>query len=310
MSTDRSSAEPGSPAEFGSRFQRVRQQALSEIREDLRQKNAVFHLQLEDRQRQDEESRRLLRESGLDLENLEKLDTQEERLLDRFLQEVRPPLASRPRVQEAHLQALATQAAVLPYMGQHATLLGADLATNLRHDAEPVFVWLYGAGDVKLANTMTGSGWGCFVSENPDYPDAMTVWWYVWTPPQDGAYRFWVVAPYSGFRVIRANDSWYNCKYAKAYAFYEVDVYQFFWRGADLQTMIDRRGSNINEAGPVSGSLHWNFSHPLGSNHPVIIEIRLTLDVYAQGSGAHAELNFSDGEGNSLGSPVVFIEKQ
>jgi hypothetical protein len=219
---------------------------------------------------------------GLDLKRLDGLEAEEDRLLADFLRQVRPPLADWQHDLEAHLRARTTQAARYPHMGQQATLLGADISTNMRDGSGATFVWLYDAEEIRsLSDVLQGSGWGRLVKENPAYPNTTAQWWYLWTPPEDGTYWFWVIATYSGFRAVRANDKWYNRKYAKAHFYYDVDVHQYFWHGPDYQTVMDKRGSNITDAGEVSGSIHWLFGHRLKGGDEVTVKVTATLDVYS-----------------------------
>lgn len=285
-------------------FQNLRQKTLEELRQDIQHKNRVFSLQLNERLQRDQEARRFLQECGLDLQRLDQAEKQEEQLLDQFLQQTRPPLLKRPRKQEAPIRTQQAKKQLVSEMGQPLTLAGTDVVTNLRTGSEPTFTPQI-ARNIK--NTMSGSGWGCGVKENPNYPDTMAYWWYTYTPSQSRVHNFWVSTPYAGFYVIRANDRWYNCKYSKTYAFYEVDVYQFSWRGADRRTVVDRRSGNINETGRLEGALYWSFTHPLEGGAPVTVRITATLDVYAQGSGDYGELNFADGTDNYLDEPVVSI---
>ena len=294
---------PKLSADIQDDFQRLRQQTFADLRHDLRHQNHLLSLQLQERQRQTEEARRLLQQGGLDLRRLDTMDAEKERLLNRFLEQARPELLTPSPRQKGHRQAQEVRARVAQHIGQQATLLGTDLITGSPSELEPAFTTQV-ARDLKAIQS--GSGWGCGTVENPNYPDPTVYWWYMWTPSQSGAHQFWVSAPYSGFYIARADDSWYNCKYIKVYAFYEVDVYQFYWRGADRRPVVDQRGANINRTGQVAGSLQWSFSHPLESGAPVWVQIRATLDVSAKGSGSYGELNFSDGDG-TLGEPTVSI---
>jgi len=299
-----------SPAEMSKAFQRLRQETLAQIRRDDAHQKRIFALQLKERQAQAEHARQLLAQAGLDVKHLDDLEAEEDKRLAEFLQIVRPPLISPPRNFENHLQARTAQATLHQHVGQAATLLGADVCRDHRADGEPTFVWLYDDDNVKdVLDKLKGSGWGCFVKENPDYPNSTATWWYMWTPPEDGLYAFWAIVPYSGFYVIRANDSWYNCKYAKAHAFADLDIHQYFWRESRRRSLVDKRGSNIDATSLASGSVHFNFTEPLNAGDEITVRVTVTLDVYAQGSGSYAELNFSEGEANFLGVPGVFISK-
>lgn len=273
-------------------------------------KQATFQSQLEDRQQLDQEARKLLQDGGLQFGALDKLETRENQLRNRFVKKVRPPLADAPLTDEQRIRDRWFQSRINQPALQAATLVGADTFSFANGEGEPTTVWFDDTEKIdNLKNSMSGSGWGCFVKENPNYPDEMVTWWYLWVPPAEGSYWFWVVSAYAGFYIVKANDGYFNCKYAKAHAFTEVDVYQYFWHGQETRTIIDKRDDNINEAGRVSGSVHFNFSRSLGAGDVMAVKVTTTLDVYAQGSGSYAELNFNDGEGNYLRAPLVFISK-
>jgi hypothetical protein len=291
-------------------FMQLREATIADAQRDYERNQYLHSLQLKEREQQAEEARQLLVRSGFDLKHLDHLEATEDRLRHAFLQQVRPPLAERPLALEAHLQDRFAQAMLYHHVGDTPTLLGADLSAPGTADGEPTYVWLYDAEKIKdLTSISEGSGSGCFVRENPDFPDPTAKWWYTWTPPEDGLYSFWVVAPYSGFCIIRANDKWYNCKYAKAHAFVEVNVHQYFWLGRHEQTIIDKRGSNIQDTSLVSGSVHFLFNEPLKGGDEMVVRITVTLDTYVQGSGSYAELNFTEGQANYLRAPFVFISK-
>jgi hypothetical protein len=291
-------------------FLRLREETIAEEKRDFERNKYLDSLQLKEREQQAEEAFQLLLRCGIDQKELDQLEATEDRLQEAFLQQVRPPLVERQQVLEAHLQDRFARSALYQYAGSAPTLLGADLSRPASADGEPTYVWLYDAEKIKdLTSTMENSGWGCFLKENPDYPDPNAKWWYTWTPPEDGLYSFWVIAAYSGFFIIRANDKWYNCKYAKAHAFVDVNVHQYFWRGRHERTIVDRRGSNIQDSSLVSGSVHFLFNESLNGGDEMKIRITITLDTYARGSGSYAELNFSDGEANFLRAPAVFISK-
>jgi hypothetical protein len=291
-------------------FMQLRQATISEEKGEYERIKYLNSLQLKERLQQAEESRQLLLRCGLNQDELDKLEAEEDRLGKAFLKQVRPPLLDRPLALESHLQDRFAQSALFQHAGSAPTLLGADISGPASADGEPTYVWLYDAEKVNdLTSTSEGSGWGCFLKENPDYPDPNAKWWYTWTPPEDGLYSFWVIAAYSGFFIIRANDKWYNCKYAKAHAFVDVNVHQYFWRGRHERTIIDRRGSNIQDTSLVSGSVHFMFNESLNGGDEMKIRVTVTLDTYAQGSGSYAELNFSEGEANFLKAPFVFISK-
>lgn len=307
-------ASPGPPGRLSrsvDTFEALHRDTLARVLRDAENSRRVFRRSEKARAGRAEADRQLLARAGLDLGELDELETREEELLHRFLESVRPDLEGRRRDRDGELRSRAEEATLFSGYGHRATLLGADVITNLHDGEDASVVWLHDADQVRdLSDESTGSGWGCLVRENPAYPDAAAQWWYQWVPPADGSWWFWIVAAYSGFRVVRANDSWHNCKYAKAFFYYDVDVHQYAWRGPDHRTIIDRRGGNIDDAGEVSGAVHWTFPHRVKAGDQVTIKITATLDVYAQGGGSYAELNFGTGQANLLKAPVVVISPE
>lgn len=285
-------------------LEQLRESTLAALRQEIQHQRQSAALQRDERRRQGDEAFQLLQDCGVERQRLDRLEAQEQEQLNRYLDGIRPGLVeSPPRPRRAESDE-APHAALLAELGPTLTPVKSDVLTQLRSTSEAEFTTL-SRRDLKAS--MSGSGWGCWVEENPAYPDTMAYWWYSYTPSTTRSYNFWVSAPYAGFYVIRADDSWYNCKYAKSYAFYEVDVYQHYWRGADRRTVIDRRDDNINQSGQVAGAIYWFFSQPLLANIPVTVRVTATLDVYAQGGGSYAELNFADGADHYLDPPAVII---
>jgi hypothetical protein len=291
-------------------FLQLREDTIVEARRDYERARYLHSLHRTEREEQAEEARRLLARTGLDLEHVDRFEVSEDRLLHAFLEEVRPHLAERPLALEAHLQARIARARRYHPGGYTPTLLGADVSAIGARDRELRDVWLNDGQVHNVTSSQSGSGWGCFVGENPDYPDPTARWWYSWTPPEDGLYSFGVELRYSGFCIIRADDTWHNCKYAKAIAWTRANVHQYFWLGEHGQRMIDRHGKNIQDSLLVEGRTSFGFEEALNGGDEIIVRVTVTLDTYAQGGGSYAELNFSDGEANLLEAPLVIITKR
>ena len=288
-------------------FRRLRDEVLDEARRDHERRVANFERAAADRQAAAADARQLLLSSGIDRAALSDFEVAEGRRLDAFLREARPGLADAQRDVGEHVEARVAATPTMDVVGNTATLVGAEV--QRADEGTPTWVWLYDADKVDdLTSVQSGDGWGCFVEENPDFPDPEVAWWYHWRPPANGTYSFYAFLRYSGFFIIRANDSWHNCKYAKAHAFARIQVYQDFWRQPHERTIVDRRGSTIDDISQVSGSVNWSFPEPLVAQNDLWIRITATLDTYAQGGGSHAELNFAAGI-HELGPPGVFVSR-
>lgn len=285
-------------------YRRLRQQTLQDLRQELQHKNRRFALQRDARLRREKERMQFLADSGVSLRRIEEEERRDAQELEEILAKDRTQVIDPAPHRPAEIRSREDREFLISQMGNPVELAGMDVLTGLRTGAEPEFSATY---QRDLKSTMSGSGWGCGVKENPDYPDTMAYWWHVFTPAQARTFTFYISAPYSGFYVTRADDSWYNCKYVKTYCFYDMDVYQLSWRGMERRTVLDRRGSNVNDTGRMQGTTVWSFNHALQAGIPVTVRVRITLDIYAQGGGSYGELNFADGSANYLESPEVYI---
>jgi hypothetical protein len=291
-------------------FLQLREEAIAEEQREYEHTKYVASLQQAEREAQAEAEREHLMRTGLDPQELDSFEATEDRLLDAFLEKVRPPLLEGRVTPGAGLDGRIAGARRRHDLGESPTLLGADLRVIDSADGEPRTVWLERPDQIKdIKVSWRGHGWGCGL-QLPPPPPPYALWWYFWVPPEDGIYQFVVTAYHNGFLILRANDGFFTCKYVDVKARSTVKLYQYYWSGErGAQLFETQGGSSIQQAYRIDGHVHYHINGNLQAEDSVYISIATHIEAWARGSGSYAELNFADGLGNNLSAPVVAIDK-
>jgi hypothetical protein len=285
-------------------FRRLHEARVKNYEEDL-ERYRRDAAQAESAQRADEGTIQSLRDAGVEVEPLRKLERQSEEALERFLARVRPSLVERPplQAQDARRRALrfSAQSANRIVVPTHAaTLLAVDRVDldDMKGEGDGLWVLPFDPSELKLKRASTGSGWGC-VAAVAGPPPPTAVIWFMFVPDQTGSWWLNVYAEAHGFYVLRADDRWYNCKHATASVGVSVDVNQYdYWHGEQQTRLLDRDDDNISLYELLDLPIGLAYSTSLRAGDPVYVALTLTIDAFALGSGSFAEVNFADGTGN------------
>lgn len=298
-------------------FRRLRKSVLDEYESELERAGEELVAQAKSHKLKQRETRRVLAESGIDVNKLDSLEEVQEEQLNELLQRVRPRFVDRAPAFDVSLRDRTVRSTFYSHLGwSQASLLGADLLAsdlnalaNVEGEVGNPGVWFYDASQVKdLQAIAKGSGWGCWAYGHVPYANKV-FWWYGWIPPVTGTYRIWGSIDYHGFYILYADDCWYNCKNAEVHAYTDVDVHQYFWRGRREARVIDKGDGNISESSVLSGTKSWSFYEELGGGDAVWLKVSFAIDVDARGGGSYAELNFANGKANYLDAPIMFLSQ-
>ena len=247
----------------------------------------------------------LLRQSGLNVEQLELQERKDAEATEKWIAEVTPALVMGDE-QQLVLQQLAEEREMSldqSLAGEDMELL-APVGFTISDSDTMAMDWM---PNTKIWNAYAwarGAGWGCIGGRARRR--VCVDWWYSFRPQWTKWYNAVSRVYYNGYYVVKANDKWYNCKYARADVDILMNAYQYNWKGQSKWNVLHVAGSNI--------SVHRRFDAVRRTNYPVLlrkkdrawIKVRTCLDVYAKGGGSYAELNFSTGS-NQIRAPWLYV---
>lgn len=162
-----------------------------------------------------------------------------------------------------------------------------------------------GGGCKNLWNWAKGGGWGCTGGVGSINSYAEFGFWF--KPPTN---RFYSIRPYFQFRgyyIVKANDKWYNCKYARVLVSAQTNCYQYNWKGWNNVNVLNVRGSNINVNKRFDANRYTYNSYLLAGGDWAYIRARVRLYAYAKGDGSYAKNDYSTGVANKLCVPHVLV---
>lgn len=286
-------------------FQKVLEQAEQESREELQESASEVSLGMgADCQTAYEHN---MKASGLNLSVLQAEEARDLTEAQQWVEEVRPALilaggeAEVAKRMSADEMAAARELSLTPKDSSVLTPVGVtEMSSESLTQA-----WLGSGGCQNYWVKAWGAGWGCVGGVGSI--ERHITWYFRYTPPST---RFYAIIPYvqfNGFYITRANDKWYNCKYARGRAQIKVNAHQYNWKGEQVWTVLDSRGDNISVNRRFDTTRRVNYSALLGGGDSVLIMVRVGLYAYAKGSGSYSELNFSTGSANHVCIPNVWI---
>jgi len=122
--------------------------------------------------------------------------------------------------------------------------------------------------------------------------------------------RFYTVRPFFRFRgyyIVRANDRWYNSKFARVTVSAWTNVKQYNWKGWNHVDVLNVGGDNININPRFDADRYTHNSFLLGGGDWAWISCVIGLYAYARGSGSYAKNDFSTGNANYLCVPHCYV---
>lgn len=122
--------------------------------------------------------------------------------------------------------------------------------------------------------------------------------------------RFYSIRPhfrFRGFYIVKANDKWYNSKFARVKVSAWTNVYQYNWKGWNNIDVLNVGDDNINVNRRFDADRNMYTSYLLGGGDWAYIRCTIGLYAYARGSGSYAKLDFATGAANYLCVPYCYI---
>ena len=106
---------------------------------------------------------------------------------------------------------------------------------------------------------------------------------------------------------LKADNRWYNSKYAQVNISTLVNVYQHNWKGWSHVSILKQGAGDVNGYKEIDVDRCMYTSHFLKEGKWVFIRCTVGLDVYARGSGSFAKLDFSLNGKGFLAVPYVHV---
>ena len=246
----------------------------------------------------------LLKQSGLNVEVLELQERKDAEATEKWIAEVTPALMMGGGEQQLVLQQLAEEREEeldQSLAGEDVAILTpAELTVS---DSDTLTMdWISNNRCYNAYAWASGAGGGCIGGRARR---RICVNWNYWFKPR--VTKWYNVVPriaYSGFYIVRANDRWYNCKYARADVDIGVNVHQYNWKGWTRWNVLHVADDNISVNRRFDDVRRVNYSALLRRNDWTLIRVQTCLDVYAKGSGSYAKLDFSVGSNKVCARPL------
>jgi hypothetical protein len=253
---------------------------------------------------------------GVDLRKFDAALARDTRELDgelkAFLEEHRPKCVNRPSAATAAVTEAATVSAVFGESGYMVLPPAASAIYTPDRVTDDIAIgpdWNSGAID---------SGW---VSPDPpgiikvkdSYQDFSLCWSNRYSPPHEysahfafipastASYELTAVIAYHGFYVLVADDSAWNCRYARVTLTAEMSVHQYVEAGwKTFPPLLNVEKQNAQEVDNFDRTFFFDTTAALRVGDPVVVTVRGVVEGFSDGGSTHAELNFQDGTANYI----------
>ncbi|PXF61705.1 MAG: hypothetical protein C4B59_02280 [Candidatus Methanogaster sp.] len=249
----------------------------------------------------------LLRQSGLDVEQLELQERKDAEATEKWIAEVTPALVMGDE-QQLVLQQLAEERGMSPdqsLAGEEMEILVPVGFTISDSDAMAMDLIPPSNKVCQKAYVSTcGDGWGCVGGSTSRR--ICVDWWYSFRPKWTKWYNAVARVYYNGYCTVKANDKWYNCKYVRADIDIRMNAHQNNWKGWSKWNVLHVAGSNISGHRRIDTARRVNYAAILRRNDRTWIRVRTCLDVYAKGNGSCVTLDFSTGS-NQICAPWLYV---
>ena len=247
----------------------------------------------------------LLRQSGLNVEQLELQERKDAEATEKWIAEVTPALVMGDEKQLV-LQQLDQEREIS--MDKSLISEGAEILAPVGFtisDSDTLTMdWIQNKVCWNAYAWAKGGGWGCVGGRASR--QVCVDWWYRFIPKQTKWYGAVPRIVYSGFYIVKANDKWYNCKYAQAKIDIGVNAHQYNWKGWSWWNVLNVADDNISVNRRFDTTRRVNYPVLLRAKDTAWIRARTCLYVYAKGGGSYSELNFSAGS-NQICAPWLYI---
>jgi hypothetical protein len=299
-------AEP----EMLEQFEKLREETKEAIEDELTRAKEARKKANEQEKAKEERARTELKDAGTPIDKLEKDDQKRNKeAADRIKRTREELIKGRSRLAE-DLRHNSFEKVLMPGTeGGRAALVGRELYASdvkfLEHIEGEVGNPFATPYDPYTANPWcwaSGGGWW----NSADITIYSTFWFYFYP----WANQYFSITPhvnFHGFYILRADDAWWNSKYAKVECDVRVRAYQYNWKPEAVFGVINHGDDNIDYSTRFDDERHFYYSFLGGAGDLAWIRVMVRIYAYARGDGSYAEINFSDGVANYLQTPHVHV---
>lgn len=291
--------------EIEAEFRKLLKEVSAEERQELMSMTEGGELGLKMSDDLEDEYANLLRQSGLNVEQLELQERKDAEETENWIAEITPALMM-PDERKLVLQQLDEENEMSldqSLMGEDAEIL-APVGFTISDSDTLTMDWIKNKICWNAYAWAKGGGWGCVGGRSSRR--VCVDWWYRFIPSRTKWYGAVPRIAYSGFYIVKANDKWYNCKYAKAKIDIGVNVHQYNWKDWSWWNVLNVADDNISVNRRFDTSRRVNYPVLLRAKDRAWIRVRTCLYVYAKGGGSYSKLDFSAGS-NRICAPWLYI---
>jgi hypothetical protein len=270
------------------------------------------HKQLQEKHvRRNREKEKKLRDiitsSQIDLRQIDGFFRDEEKELERELEQVRKEFINRPatvseKVREHRLFESLVGTSCSQQFQPYASIVFATDNELLKHiEGKRSNPWVMPdkPGELNIKLPLSGSGSGCWFSCGmiPTYQYDL---WYYFEPTQSATYFLTPLVDFHGFYIMKANDGFFSCKHSYVWLQLKMNTFQYFWHGVKSFDLIKEHRTNSSESEFYDETPLYTYTTSLKAGDPVWFKLSIWFWVCAKGGGSYAELNFLEGGANFI----------
>jgi len=284
----------------------LREMTKAEIEQEFEKENALRASANKREKEKEKTSRMEMLEAGIKVEALERRDEEENEVARKRIERVRKELIEtqlRPEDYEfpgLEETLLADADAIdMPLVGRELYASAPEFLAGIDGDVQPTSAVPYNPHTANPWCWARGGGWWSSASIS-----IYSTFWFYFYP---AANRYYSVLPqvrYRGFYILRADDKWWNSKYARVVTDVRVRAYQYNWKPETVYPVLNHGDDNISVNPRFDADRTFYYSFLAGAGDLAWIRVNVRIYAYARGSGSYAEMNFADGVANWLQVPT------
>jgi len=148
-------------------------------------------------------------------------------------------------------------------------------------------------GEFNIKGEATGSGWGLQATASPPPRTCTLIFYYF--PPRAGELTVEPHVDFQGDVVLNAHDHWYTSTWADLDLKLHFDLFQHYWDGEQVATIINEHHQNVKKAYWVDDHRVLSKTLSVSANTVVWIKLMISYHHNAHSSHAHVAYDFRTG---------------
>lgn len=159
-------------------------------------------------------------------------------------------------------------------------------------------------GEMNVERHMTGDGWGW---EARAYGTQYCTLWFYYFPPSSGELFVSPHVDFQGDVAVTAHDHVYTSTHAELRLKLHFDLYQHYWDGEQVTSIIDEHRHKSSSAYWVDDHRIISKTLSVSANDIVWIKLTTSLRVVAHSSHAHVDCNFRTGASRRIRVEHIWV---